>query len=257
MVLGVLGILAWVATGGLNGGAVVEPSSSAIGVERNGKIPNDSDSAAGAATRTQAQARTAPAPYPFHSATPKFAVAAYDTDGNPVTLPWQPVCLGAGSTSQQQQQQQPRHALGVIGGHGLHCDMRSVPWLLSRVNRQIPTAVFSVRGSGTGATAFSTGSEAWLKGVLDAKDDPRPLDERLYNRLGYRAQRHDFVKVADAAGYERFIIVAESQSTVAGMWAAVELAVRRQTQRGPPPGPGGNGRLDLGMSNRMKRNETK
>jgi len=43
----------------------------------------------------------------------------------------------------------------LVAGHGLHCDMRAVPWALARVNPQIPTAVFTSPDRGTGA---------WLRG---------------------------------------------------------------------------------------------
>jgi hypothetical protein len=164
----------------------------------NGRSAADSATATQAATATKALSLTAP--FSFDAASPKFAVAGVDPDGNPLTLPWQPLCLGEGAeetTPQQQppppQQQQPtRQPLGVISGDGLHCNLRGMPWLLSRVNRGVPTAVFSARGSGAEASAYSTGSDAWLKGVLDADvtqdadDDTHTVEQRVVRRLGYK-----------------------------------------------------------------------
>lgn len=82
-------------------------------------------------------------------------------------------------------------------------------------------------------TPFTTGPEAWLKGIVDARDDDRPLQTRLYRRLGYKTQRHDFAKIADAAGYRRFIVMGESQTTVAGLWAAVEAAAAAKDASSP------------------------
>jgi hypothetical protein len=215
LLLGVLGIAA-VKLGG--GGGL------------NGRSAADSATATQAATATRALSLTAP--FPFDAASPKFAVAGVDPDGNPLTLPWQPLCLGDGAagaaegragvgagkeaavgldvvvgmaadeTTPQQQQQPPpqqqqptRQPLGVISGDGLHCNLRGTPWLLSRVNRGIPTAVFSARGSGAEASAYSTGSDAWLKGVLDADgaqdadDDANTVEQRVVRRLGYKVWR--------------------------------------------------------------------
>jgi hypothetical protein len=188
LLLGVLGIAA-VKLGG--GGGL------------NGRSAADSATATQAATATRALSLTAP--FPFDAASPKFAVAGVDPDGNPLTLPWQPLCLGEGAeeTTPQQQQQPPppqqqqptRQPLGVISGDGLHCNLRGTPWLLSRVNRGIPTAVFSARGSGAEASAYSTGSDAWLKGVLDADgaqdadDDANTVEQRVVRRLGYKVWR--------------------------------------------------------------------
>jgi hypothetical protein len=41
------------------------------------------------------------------------------------------------------------------------------------------------------------------------------------------AQRHDFAKIADAAGYDRFVVVGESQTTVAALWWGWAVQVER------------------------------
>jgi hypothetical protein len=159
VVVSVLGVVGWVVTGGLNGSAVAHAPGSTVGalvLGQFGGVPSVADAAAAAAAATQPQT---PPPtkkklFPFHSATPKYAVASVDPEGNDVTLPWQPLCLGTGAGAAANASgaaSPPRHALGVVAGHGLHCDMRSVPWLLvglsqveesSLVNPWLETAWF-------------------------------------------------------------------------------------------------------------------
>jgi hypothetical protein len=45
---------------------------------------------------------------------------------------------------------------------------------------------------------------------VPANEKAVSLNLHRYNK----AQRHDFAKIADAAGYERFVVLGESQSTV-------------------------------------------
>ena len=56
------------------------------------------------------------------------------------------------------------------------------------------------------------------------KPPPVPIEDALEAIVGFKAQAGDFAAVAEAAGYDRFIAVGESQSTAAALWAAVEYA---------------------------------
>ena len=61
-------------------------------------------------------------------------------------------------------------------------------------------------------------------------------------RLGFEAQAGDFAAVADAAGYETFVAVGESQSTAAALWAGVRQAeAKRDAELGTPAARGSAG----------------
>ena len=178
-------------------------------------------------------------PFPFEHAAPR--TASTWVNGEQMTLPWQPVRqknpdMPVNPSAATVKDPRLTHGLGVVAGHGLHCDLRASTWLLPRINRGIPTAVFSARGSGVVASPFHTGIAAWLKGVLDTQAPSAndvPLKTRLLNTLGYAAQAGDFAKVANAAGYKRFVVVAESQSTVAALWAAAKYAAHAGNSSSP------------------------
>ena len=139
----------------------------------------------------------------------------------PLTLPWQPVSLPGGRS------REPHYAFGAVSGHGLHCDMRAMAWLFADVPADIPTAVFGARASSRADSKLSAGADAWLEGVAEsaaASASSDALEDALVARLGFEAQAGDFAAVADAAGYETFVAVGESQSTAAALWAGVRQA---------------------------------
>lgn len=180
-----------------------------------------------------------PDPPSIFDAAPELrAPAARSPDGVLLTVPWQPVSLGAlplASSSSSRPGPNtpgvvaagdcPLHPLGVVAGHGLHCGMESMAHLLANVHPDIPTAVYGARASDPGDTKTTAGAESWLVGVVAAAEASRaPLEDALLERVGFRAQSTDFGSVADAAGYHRVVLVGESMSTAAALWAAVEHA---------------------------------
>ena len=105
----------------------------------------------------------------------------------------------------------------------------------SRTSTSIPTAVFGARAGAESDTKFAAGADRWLAPAFEAargmNDDgtalnppPVPIEDALEAIVGFKAQAGDFAAVAEAAGYDRFIAVGESQSTAAALWAAVEYA---------------------------------
>ena len=144
----------------------------------------------------------------------------------PLTLPWQPVSEGG-----RRGKERRAFALGAVSGHGLHCDMRAMAWLFADVPADIPTAVFGARASGRADSKLLAGADAWLEGIAEsaaARDSPTALEDALAARVGFEAQAGDFAAVADAAGYEAFVAVGESQSTAAALWAGVRQAEERR-----------------------------
>ena len=157
----------------------------------------------------------------------------------PLTLPWQPVSLPGGRS------REPHYAFGAVSGHGLHCDMRAMAWLFADVPADIPTAVFGARASSRADSKLSAGADAWLEGVAEsaaASASSDALEDALVARLGFEAQAGDFAAVADAAGYETFVAVGESQSTAAALWAGVRQAeARRDAELQTPAARGSAG----------------
>ena len=181
-----------------------------------------------------------------------------DGSGAPLTLPWQPVSLGGnnsrdvrwsagGASGPVIDDIASRKALGVVAGHGLHCDLRSTPWLLSELHPDIPAAVFGSRGGG----AVDAGDQVpvgvvddglhssparWMETAMgeDARSRDAesrlggedPLADALSDRLGFQAQGGDFANVGRDAGYGAVIAVGESMSTAAALWGALEQAER-------------------------------
>ena len=157
----------------------------------------------------------------------------------PLTLPWQPVSLPGGRS------REPHYAFGAVSGHGLHCDMRAMAWLFADVPADIPTAVFGARASSRADSKLSAGADAWLEGVAEsaaASASSDALEDALVARVGFEAQAGDFAAVADAAGYETFVAVGESQSTAAALWAGVRQAeAKRDAELGTPAARGSAG----------------
>ena len=157
----------------------------------------------------------------------------------PLTLPWQPVSLPGGRS------REPHYAFGAVSGHGLHCDMRAMAWLFADVPSDIPTAVFGARASSRADSKLSAGADAWLEGVAEsaaASASSDALEDALVARVGFEAQAGDFAAVADAAGYETFVAVGESQSTAAALWAGVRQAeARRDAELQTPAARGSAG----------------
>ena len=155
----------------------------------------------------------------------------------PLTLPWQPVSEGG--------RKGKPHAFGAVSGHGLHCDMRAMAWLFADVPADIPTAVFGARASSRADSKLSAGADAWLEGVAEsaaASASSDALEDALVARVGFEAQAGDFAAVADAAGYETFVAVGESQSTAAALWAGVRQAeARRDAELQTPAARGSAG----------------
>ena len=162
----------------------------------------------------------------FDTAPELRAPAARSPDGVLLTVPWQPVSLGATSVaSSSDDRSGPVHPVGVVAGHGLHCGMESMAHLLADVHPDIPTAVYGARASDPGDTKTTAGADSWLAGVVaDAETSRAPVEDALRDRVGFRAQSTDFESVADAARYERVVLVGESMSTGAALWAAVDGA---------------------------------
>ena len=158
----------------------------------------------------------------------------------PLTLPWQPVSEGG-----RRGKERRAFALGAVSGHGLHCDMRAMAWLFADVPANIPTAVFGARASGRADSKLLAGADAWLEGIAEsaaARDSPTALEDALAARVGFEAQAGDFAAVADAAGYEAFVAVGESQSTAAALWAGVRQAeARRDAELQTPAARGSAG----------------
>ena len=103
--------------------------------------------------------------------------------------------------------------------------MESMAHLLADVHPDIPTAVYGARASDPGDTKTTAGADSWLAGVAAAAEAFRaPVEDALRDRVGFRAQSTDFESVADAARYERVVLVGESMSTGAALWAAVDGA---------------------------------
>ena len=157
----------------------------------------------------------------------------------PLTLPWQPVSLPGGRS------REPHYAFGAVSGHGLHCDMRAMAWLFADVPADIPTAVFGARASSRADSKLSAGADAWLEGVAEsaaASASSDALEDALVARVGFEAQAGDFAAVADAAGYETFVAVGESQSTAAALWAGVRQAeAKRDAELQTPAARGSAG----------------
>ena len=172
-----------------------------------------------------------------------------DDTGAPLGLPWQPVSLGGPSVASRDVRWSAgasgpaidlasRKAIGVVAGHGLHCDMRSVPWLLSELHPEIPSAVFGSRGGGVADDGLHTAPSRWMATAMDGQNAAErreaesrlgsedPLADALSDRLGFQAQGGDFAFVAAAAGYESVVAVGESMSTAAALWGALEQAER-------------------------------
>ena len=141
----------------------------------------------------------------------------------PRTLPWQPVSEG-GSKSSDHQTDASSHAFGAVSGHGLHCDMRAMAWLFADVPASIPTAVFGARASSREDSKLGAGADSWLEGIDESSPTFSALEDALVRRVGFEAQAGDFAAVADAAGYQSFVAVGESQSTAAALWAGVRQA---------------------------------
>ena len=141
----------------------------------------------------------------------------------PRTLPWQPVSEG-GSKSSDHQTYASSHAFGAVSGHGLHCDMRAMAWLFADVPASIPTAVFGARASSREDSKLGAGADSWLEGIVESSPTFSALEDALVRRVGFEAQAGDFAAVADAAGYQSFVAVGESQSTAAALWAGVRQA---------------------------------
>jgi pimeloyl-ACP methyl ester carboxylesterase len=141
----------------------------------------------------------------------------------PRTLPWQPVSEG-GSKSSHHQTDASSHAFGAVSGHGLHCDMRAMAWLFADVPASIPTAVFGARASSREDSKLGAGADSWLEGIDESSPTFSALEDALVRRVGFEAQAGDFAAVADAAGYQSFVAVGESQSTAAALWAGVRQA---------------------------------
>ena len=168
-----------------------------------------------------------PDPPSIFDAAPELrAPAARSPEGVLLTVPWQPVSLGATSVaSPSDDRSGPIHPVGVVAGHGLHCGMESMAHLLADVHPDIPTAVYGARASDPGDTKTTAGADSWLAGVVaDAETSRAPVEDALRDRVGFRAQSTDFESVADAARYERVVLVGESMSTGAALWAAVDGA---------------------------------
>ena len=116
--------------------------------------------------------------------------------------------------------------------------MRSVPWLLSELHPEIPSAVFGSRGGGVADDGLHTAPSRWMATAMDAGNAAErreaesrlgsedPLADALSDRLGFQAQGGDFAFVAAAAGYESVVAVGESMSTAAALWGALEQAER-------------------------------
>ena len=157
----------------------------------------------------------------------------------PLTLPWQPVSLPGGRS------REPHYAFGAVSGHGLHCDMRAMAWRFADVPADIPTAVFGARASSRADSKLSAGADAWLEGVAEsaaASASSDALEDALVARVGFEAQAGDFAAVADAAGYETFVAVGESQSTAAALWAGVRQAeAKRDAELQTPAARGSAG----------------
>ena len=103
--------------------------------------------------------------------------------------------------------------------------MESMAHLLADVHPDIPTAVYGARASDPCDTKTTAGADSWLAGVAAAAETFRaPVEDALRDRVGFRAQSTDFESVADAARYERVVLVGESMSTGAALWAAVDGA---------------------------------
>ena len=141
----------------------------------------------------------------------------------PRTLPWQPVSEG-GSKSSDHQTDASSHAFGAVSGHGMHCDMRAMAWLFADVPASIPTAVFGARASSREDSKLGAGADSWLEGIDESSPTFSALEDALVRRVGFEAQAGDFAAVADAAGYQSFVAVGESQSTAAALWAGVRQA---------------------------------
>lgn len=172
-----------------------------------------------------------------------------DGSGAPLTLPWQPVSLGgpaaasrdvrwsAGASGPVIDDIASRKALGVVAGHGLHCDLRSTPWLLSDLHPDVPAAVFGSRGGGVVDDGLHSSPDRWMETAMgedaatsrDAESrlgGEDPLADALSDRLGFQAQGGDFANVGYHAGYDAVIAVGESMSTAAALWGALEQAER-------------------------------
>ena len=174
-----------------------------------------------------------------------------DGSGAPLTLPWQPVSLGgpaaasrdvrwsAGASGPVIDDIASRKALGVVAGHGLHCDLRSTPWLLSNLHPDVPAAVFGSRGGGVVDDSLHSSPARWMETATpgpNATASTRDAESRLggedaladalSDRLGFQAQGRDFAHVGRVAGYDAVIAVGESMSTAAALWGALEQAER-------------------------------
>lgn len=169
-----------------------------------------------------------------------------DGSGAPLTLPWQPVSLGGPAAASRDVRWSAgasgpaiasRKALGVVAGHGLHCDLRSTPWLLSELHPDVPSAVFGSRGGGVVDDGLHSSPARWMETAMgedaaasrDAESrlgGEDPLADALSDRLGFQAQGGDFANVASSAGFDAAIAVGESMSTAAALWGALEQAER-------------------------------
>ena len=103
---------------------------------------------------------------------------------------------------------------GVIGAHGLHCDRRSAKWAVASLDGGIPAAVLDMRGSGQSKSG-------WYEMEFGKAETDEDVLREVSIVFSPRSQRRDFLAVADAAGYDKFVLNGESNSAVAALWAAV------------------------------------
>ena len=167
----------------------------------------------------------------FDDAPERRASVAVGADGHRLTLPWQPVSLGASDDDPSASPASP--VVGAVVGPGLHCGLRAMPWRVADLPPTIPTAV-SARARAPSPTPSRRRRRSMARARLRPRglnDDatalnppPVPIEDALEAIVGFKAQAGDFAAVAEAAGYDRFIAVGESQSTAAALWAAVEYA---------------------------------
>ena len=102
----------------------------------------------------------------FDDAPERRASVAVGADGHRLTLPWQPVSLGASDDDPSASPASP--VVGAVVGHGLHCGLRAMPWLVADVHPSIPTAVFGARAGAESDTKFAAGADRWLAPAFEA-----------------------------------------------------------------------------------------
>jgi len=92
--------------------------------------------------------------------------------------------------------------------------------VVDSLDEGIPAAVFDTRGSGESVAGWYN-STGWYVAQSASDASNEDVTAEVAAVFDPEAERRDFVAVADAAGYDKFVAMGESNSAVAALWAAV------------------------------------